>query len=91
VSTFAEQVFFKTPEEADLAISMLDGRLFSKSCGAMKCYTWDGRTKYKIAESAEEEKARCLAYQKFFFYIYFTQVHNKKGTMLRCRSSIFRR
>lgn len=59
------QVFFKTPEEADLAISMLDGRLFTKSCGPMKAFTWDGRAKYKIAESAEEEKARLENWEKF--------------------------
>ena len=59
------QVFFKSPEEADLAISMLDGRLFSKSCGAMKCYTWDGKTKYKVTESAEEEKERLANWEKF--------------------------
>ena len=59
------QVFFKSPEEADLAISMLDGRLFSKACGAMKCNTWDGKTKYKITESAEEEKERLANWEKF--------------------------
>ena len=59
------QVFFKTPEEADLAISMLDGRLFTKACGPMKSYTWDGRTKYKVTESAEEEKARLENWEKF--------------------------
>ena len=59
------QVFFKTPEEADLAISMLDGRLFSKAIGPMKCYTWDGKTKYKVTESEEEEKVRLENWEKF--------------------------
>ena len=59
------QVFFKSPEEADLAISMLDGRLYSKACGPMKCYTWDGKTKYKITETEEEEKERLANWEKF--------------------------
>jgi HIV Tat-specific factor 1 len=59
------QVFFKTPEEADLAISMLDGRLFSQARGPMKCYTWDGKTKYKVTESEEEEKVRLAKWEKF--------------------------
>lgn len=44
---------------------MLNGRLFTKSCGPMKCYTWDGKTKYKITESEEEEKARLENWEKF--------------------------
>jgi HIV Tat-specific factor 1 len=59
------QVFFKSPEEADLAISMLDGRLYSKACGPMKCYTWDGKTKYKVTETEEEERERLANWEKF--------------------------
>ena len=48
-----------------MAISMLHGRVYSKACGAMKCYTWDGKTKYKVTESAEEEKERLANWEKF--------------------------
>ena len=41
------QVFFGTPEEADMAISMLDGRVFSNK-KVMKAATWDGKEKFKV-------------------------------------------
>ena len=60
------QVFFSTPEEADVAIPMLNGRLFANATKqSMKAYTWDGKTKYKIDESAEEEKERLSNWDKF--------------------------
>ena len=59
------QVFLGTPEEADLAISMLNGRLFANSRNIMKAYTWDGKTKYKVDETAEEEKERLNNWDKF--------------------------
>ena len=58
------QVFFASPEEADISISMLDGRVFSKG-KAMKAYTWDGKTKYKVNETEEEEKERLANWDKF--------------------------
>ena len=59
------QVFFGSPEEADMAISMLNGRLFSSQKTPMKAYTWDGKTKYKINETEEEEKERLANWDKF--------------------------
>lgn len=59
------QVFFSTPEEADMAISMLNGRMFSSNKIPMKSYTWDGKTKYKINETQEEEKERLANWDKF--------------------------
>ena len=35
------------PEEADMAISMLDGRVFSNK-KVMKAATWDGKEKFKV-------------------------------------------
>ena len=58
------QVFFPSPEEADIAISMLDGRIFAKS-KVMKAYTWDGKTKYKVNETEEEEKERLANWDTF--------------------------
>ena len=48
-----------------MAISMLDGRLFSSQKTPMKAYTWDGKTKYKINETEEEEKERLANWDKF--------------------------
>jgi len=31
----------------------------------MKCYTWDGKTKYKITETEEEERERLANWEKF--------------------------
>ena len=58
------QVFFASPEEADIAISMLDGRIFAKD-KVMKASTWDGKTKYKVNETEEEEKERLAKWDKF--------------------------
>jgi len=57
------QVFFKEPEEADMAIEMMNGRLFGKNI--MEVSTWDGKTKYKKVETAEEEKERLEGWEKF--------------------------
>ena len=58
------QVFFNTPEEADTAISMLDGRLYGDS-RVLKAFTWDGKTKYKVAETEEEERERLKKWDEF--------------------------
>ena len=57
------QVFFSSPEEADAAISMMDGRLFSNG-RVMKANTWDGQ-KYKKEETAEEEEERLKQWDKY--------------------------
>ena len=41
------QIFFGTPEEADMAISMMNGRIFSGK-KVMKAATWDGKEKFKV-------------------------------------------
>ena len=44
---------------------MLNGRMFSSNKIPMKSYTWDGKTKYKINETQEEEKERLANWDKF--------------------------
>lgn len=56
------QVFFKEASEADMAVEMLNGRMFGQK--VMDVKTWDGRTKYKIEESKEDEAARLAAWEK---------------------------
>ena len=43
---------------------MLDGRMFGKE-KIMKAYTWDGKTKYKVNETEEEEKERLAKWDQF--------------------------
>jgi len=57
------QVFFKDPSEADMAVQMLHGRLFGKK--VMSVETWDGKSKYKMEESKEEESERLKHWEKF--------------------------
>ena len=58
------QVFFNTPEEADTAISMLDGRLYGDK-RVLKASTWDGKTKFKVNETEEEEQERLKKWDEF--------------------------
>ena len=58
------QVFFGTASEADLAIEMTNQRLFSNG-KMMQVSTWDGKTKYKVSETKEEEEARLAQWDKF--------------------------
>ena len=58
------QVFFASPEEADVAIVNMNGRIFAKD-NVMKATTWDGKTKYKINETEEEEKERLAKWDQF--------------------------
>lgn len=58
------QVSFESPEEADMAISMMNGRLFFNK-RVMSAETWDGKTKYKVKETKEEEEARLANWDKF--------------------------
>lgn len=60
------QIFFKEASEADLAIEMLNGRLFGKR--VMNVVQWDGKIKYKkeaAVESVEEETERLSAWEKY--------------------------
>lgn len=57
------QVFFKDPSEADMAVQMLHGRLFGKKI--MSVETWDGKSKYKMEESKQEESERLKQWEKF--------------------------
>jgi len=57
------QVFFKEPSEADLAVQMLNGRMFGTRVMAVS--TWDGRTKYKLDESKVEETERLQQWEKY--------------------------
>jgi len=59
------QIHFKEATEADLAIEMLNGRLFGKRI--MNVAQWDGKTKYKkdLEESKEEEAERLSAWEKY--------------------------
>jgi len=57
------QIFFKEPAEADMAVQMLNGRMFGKK--VMSVETWDGRTKYKVEESSLEETERLDQWEKY--------------------------
>merc|ERR1719445_1768844 len=57
------QIFFKEPSEADMAVQMLNGRMFGKNL--MSVATWDGRSKYKVEESAGEETERLDQWEKY--------------------------
>lgn len=56
-------VSFKEIEQADECINMMNGRWFAGR--QLKAETWDGRTKYKIEESAEEMEKRLKQWDKF--------------------------
>jgi len=59
------QVWFKEPEEADMAIEMMNKRMFGSK--VMEVATWDGKTKYKKAvEVKQDEEERNLdSWDKF--------------------------
>merc|ERR1712200_315551 len=57
------QVHFKEVNEADMAVEMLNGRMFGKK--VMEVATWDGRTKYKMEESKEEEAKRLEEWENY--------------------------
>ena len=58
------QVFFSSPEEADLAIESMNGRLFFNN-RLMSAETWDGKTKYSFKETPEQEAERLKNWDKF--------------------------
>ena len=63
----SHQVFFRSPEDADVAISMLDGRLYITGSDqrVLSAAAWDGKTKYKVNETEEEERERLANWEKF--------------------------
>ena len=50
-----------------MAISMLDGRLYitGNDQRVLSAAAWDGKTKYKVNETEEEEKERLANWEKF--------------------------
>ena len=78
-------MYFKEVSEADMAVEMLNGRMFGRKVwigqpkyifGAfwlnnnfkkqvMEVATWDGRTKYKMEESKEEEAKRLEEWENY--------------------------
>ena len=77
------QVYFKEVSEADMAVEMLNGRMFGRKVlttnkyggcffvqlhlmkQVMEVATWDGRTKYKMEESKEEEAKRLEEWENY--------------------------
>lgn len=53
----------KTPDEADEAIKMLNGRWFAKK--KITAETWDGKTKFEIEESEAEREKRLQKWNNF--------------------------
>lgn len=56
-------VSFKEIEQADECVALMNGRWFAGR--QLKAETWDGRTKYKIEETAEEAENRLKQWDKF--------------------------
>ena len=50
-----------------MAISMLDGRLYinGNDRRVLNASTWDGKTKFKVNETEEEEKERLANWDKY--------------------------
>ncbi|XP_055914138.1 uncharacterized protein LOC129947559 isoform X2 [Eupeodes corollae] len=57
------QVNMADPEQADLVIQMMNGRFFGQR--KLTAETWDGKTKYKVAETEEEIQARINKWDKY--------------------------
>ena len=71
-------MYFKEVSEADMAVEMLNGRMFGRKVlttnflsqlhlmkQVMEVATWDGRTKYKMEESKEEEAKRLEEWENY--------------------------
>ncbi|XP_023241798.1 HIV Tat-specific factor 1 homolog [Centruroides sculpturatus] len=56
-------VSFKEVEQADECVVLMNGRWFAGR--QLRAETWDGRTKYKIEESAEDREKRLAQWDKF--------------------------
>ncbi|EDW44356.1 GM22141 [Drosophila sechellia] len=57
------QINMASPEEADLVIQMMQGRFFGQR--QLSAESWDGKTKYKIDESAVEAHERLSKWDEF--------------------------
>lgn len=57
------QVTMKEPEEADAAVALINGRWFGKR--QITAEIWDGRTKYRIAETDADLSKRIEKWDKF--------------------------
>ncbi|XP_017028419.1 17S U2 SnRNP complex component HTATSF1 [Drosophila kikkawai] len=57
------QINMSSPEEADVVIQMMQGRFFGKR--QLSAESWDGKTKYKIDESAVEAQERLSKWDEF--------------------------
>ncbi|CAH2233166.1 HIV Tat-specific factor 1 [Pararge aegeria] len=57
------QITMKEPEEADAVIQLINGRWFGKK--QITAETWDGRTKYRIAETDAALNQRIDKWDKF--------------------------
>lgn len=57
------QINMASPEEADLVIQMMQGRYFGQR--QLSAEAWDGKTKYKIEESAVEAHERLSKWDEF--------------------------
>lgn len=56
-------VFFKEFEHADKCVSLMNGRFYDGR--QLSAENWDGRTKYKVKETEEEEKRRIEEWNKY--------------------------
>ena len=56
-------VAFPDPESADVVVTAINNRVFYGR--TIAAHTWDGKTKYEIKESEEEEKKRLAEWTKF--------------------------
>ncbi|EDV52646.1 HIV Tat-specific factor 1 [Drosophila erecta] len=57
------QINMASPEEADIVIQMMQGRYFGQR--QLTAESWDGKTKYKIDESAVEANERLSKWDEF--------------------------
>ncbi|KAK7590256.1 hypothetical protein V9T40_001869 [Parthenolecanium corni] len=57
------QIWFKDAEAADACVQLLNNRWFSQR--KITAETWDGKTRYKIQETPEEEEARLKKWEEF--------------------------
>ncbi|CAH0728162.1 unnamed protein product, partial [Brenthis ino] len=57
------QISMKDPEQADAVIQLINGRWFGKR--QITAETWDGRTKYRIAETDADLNQRINKWDKF--------------------------
>ncbi|CAO1368194.1 unnamed protein product [Diamesa serratosioi] len=57
------QISMGDPEEADLLIQLMNGRFFGQR--KLVAEAWDGKTKYKIAETEDDKNARLDKWDKY--------------------------